>query len=68
MKCPYCGTEMEAGYVQSMKEIIYAQRMHTSAFFQIPRKSDIKLTEGFWAPAMCMASRCAACRKIILSY
>ena len=29
MKCPYCGTEMEAGYVQSMKEIIYSANLHT---------------------------------------
>ena len=67
MKCPYCGTEMERGYVQSMREIIYSENLHTSRIM-IPKKDDIKLTNGFWAPAMCMASRCAACRKIILSY
>ena len=43
MKCPYCGTEMETGYVQSMKEIIYSANLHTSRIM-IPKKDDIKLT------------------------
>lgn len=67
MKCPYCGTEMEAGYVQSMKEIIYSANLHTSRIM-LPKKDDIKLTYDPWSPASCKASRCAACRKSILSY
>ena len=67
MKCPYCGTEMETGYVQSMKEIIYSANLHTN-LFMLPKKGNIKLTHDVWAPAMCTASRCAACKKIIISY
>ena len=67
MKCPYCGTEMETGYVQSMKEIIYSADLHTGRIM-IPKKDDIKLTYDPWSPAACKASRCAACRKFILSY
>ena len=54
MKCPYCGTEMETGYVQSMKEIIYSTNLHTSRIM-IPKKDDIKLTYDPWSPASCRA-------------
>ena len=56
MKCTYCGTEMETGYVQSMKEIIYSTNLHTSRIM-IPKKDDIKLTYDPWSPASCRDRR-----------
>ncbi len=58
MKCTYCGTEMETGYVQSMKEIIYSTNLHTSRIM-IPKKDDIKLTYDPWSPASCRGPRAA---------
>lgn len=66
MKCPYCGREMEEGYLQSMKEVIYAKKPHK--ILSIPRKDDIRLTTNAIAPATCDAWRCASCRKVMIHY
>ena len=67
MRCPYCKKEMEYGFVQSSKEIIFSDDKRKSPFVG-PRDGDIRLTSGFWAPATCKAWHCPECRKVIIEY
>ena len=69
MNCPYCGNEMESGYVQSRDGIIYTAKEKTSPFPSwFIGKNDIRLTHGLTAPTTCCAQRCSTCRKVIIEY
>lgn len=64
MDCPYCGAQMESGVLESAKKIFWSPET-TSIFTQ----DSLQLTE--WTSLRdphVPASRCPACRKIIVSY
>ena len=67
MRCPYCKNEIEYGFVQSNKEIIYTNSEKNSPLVWA-RKGDVRLTPGFWGPATCSAWHCPGCRKVIIEY
>ncbi len=64
MKCPYCDSDMERGYLQSKSPIIWCERKrHLAKIPTNPRDigvSDGELT-GFYAEAF----YCRACNRMI---
>ncbi len=66
MKCPYCDSEMERGYLQSKSPIIWCERKrHLAKIPTDPRDvgvSDGELT-GFYAEAF----YCRACNQMIVA-
>jgi len=69
-KCPYCGKELEKGYIQSPRPISWLPRkvkMFTRANFT--EKGAIVLSEGSELSAPCaIAYNCNICKKIIIDY
>jgi hypothetical protein len=65
MRCPYCGKEMEDGWLKSSAAIHWGKE-HTLGFIQ----EDIKLTGGFWKGLwrgfFAKAHRCGGCGAVIL--
>lgn len=66
MKCPFCGREMTAGYIQSGHVIFFTQKRH-KVFFT-PQEDEPVLTVKNWTAPTCAAHHCAACRKVIAEY
>jgi hypothetical protein len=66
MKCPYCGNEMEQGYVQSARKVFFTTEPHK--LLLVPEGDDLLLTTHNWTCPTCDAWHCSSCQKIILSY
>ena len=66
MRCPYCNTEMEAGYIKS------SHFMHWGTEKKLGyNPNDIKLVNGFWKGLFkgffVEAHHCSTCGKITVS-
>ena len=65
MKCPYCGSEMESGYLRSSRVFVWGKEKELGI-----QKNTIKLVgpflkgmfEGFYAKAQ----HCIVCKKLIV--
>lgn len=69
MNCPFCGRDMDWGFVQSRRMIIYTDKeKHDGLSFLVPGKDDIRLTPASSAPPTCAAFHCPACRKVLIDY
>ena len=58
MKCPACGREMEPGYLQSDRPVVFTTRrpsLSGVAFPRIPRGQDLHLTNDAYSPCACPA-------------
>jgi len=66
MKCPYCGKEMENGYIQCRDGVTWTPKRQPIAALSAFGRGSIALgkEEASCAPAC----KCSACRKIILEY
>ena len=61
MKCPACGREMEPGYLQSDRPVVFTTRrpsLSGVAFPRIPRGQDLHLTNDAYSPCTCPAWHC----------
>ena len=61
MKCPACGREMEPGYLQSDRPVVFTTRrpsLSGVAFPRIPRGQDLHLTNDAYSPCACPAWHC----------
>lgn len=69
-KCPYCGKQLEKGYIQSPRPISWLPRkikLFTNMNFT--EKEAIILSEGTTLAAPCViAYNCSSCKKIIIDY
>ena len=70
MDCPFCGTEMENGVLQSTHGIHYYQK---PCFAGVPfrrnaRNEALGQSSGPLQPPFIPVSRCPACRKIMFDY
>ena len=70
MECPFCGTEMENGVLQSTHGIHYYQEPCLTG---VPlnfkaRNEAIGQSNGPFQPPYIAVSRCPTCRKIIFDY
>ena len=60
MQCPFCGREMEHGFLQSGR----------TAFFTTKRRrfqnGDVELTQHNWTSPIAPAWICRSCRKVVI--
>ena len=64
MKCPYCNLEMEQGYVQSQRPIVWSTRKKRIAI--IPDSpTDIGVTGEGWGGCYAESFYCRTCNKLI---
>ncbi len=71
MKCPVCGQEMEPGYLQSDRQILFTtQRPMASGvpFPHIARRKDLRLTPAVTSPFTCPAWHCSQCGQVLVKY
>ena len=61
MRCPYCGKEMEFGYITSGHPFLWGPTKEFGAFLQ----GRIRLSKGFWNGCSCEAYVCHECGKLI---
>ena len=65
MKCPYCDTEMEQGYLQSRDPIFWSTRKRHVA--KIPSgPTDVGVADGELTGFYAEAFYCRACNRLIV--
>lgn len=63
MKCPYCNTEMEQGFLQSGSPIFWSEHKR---FAKIPsHPSDVGVADGELTGFFAESFYCRACNKLI---
>ena len=66
MQCPYCGNEMERGFVQSARPVFWSPEKK-KVFFKPSLQEDFEISEGFWNGSFAESHFCRNCKKVILS-
>ena len=66
MKCPYCETEMEQGFIQGARGVIWSKIK--KRLFLVAEDDDIDITSGFLFGSHATACLCRKCKKIIIDY
>ncbi len=66
MKCPYCGKEMDKGYVQSARPVIWSLKKKV-LMFTATKPDDFTISKGYWNGCFAEAYHCPNCKKIIIS-
>ena len=64
MICPYCGKEMEKGFLQASRCIFFGEKKHKLSF--LPGKDDLEVAQGTANGAFAEAYYCDACGKVIV--
>lgn len=67
MKCPFCGKEMELGYVQCRDGIAWTPKKRRIAAFSSFGKDSILLQNGS-SHDTAHAFKCGVCCKVIIDY
>lgn len=67
MNCPFCGKEMEQGFVQSARRVLYTAQKNEGPF-SIKAKGDIVLTANNWVNPTCVAYHCRSCKRVVIDY
>lgn len=67
MKCPYCGKEMELGYIQCRDGIHWTPKKQLVAALSAFGKNSIFLENGAGSGAV-YAYHCGDCKKVIIDY
>lgn len=70
MKCPYCGKEMEQGYIQCRDGVIWNNKTVPVAVLGSLSFSALRLGEyrGPWGGHAVVAWNCTDCQKITIDY
>lgn len=63
MKCPYCGQEMESGYIQCRDGVVWTPKKSV-----IPALSFLQKRAMPFSSRAIIAYRCIKCKKIICNY
>lgn len=66
MKCPYCNSEMEQGFLQGMERLAWVKKPHKVSL--LPKQGEILLENNMIKGATFSASICKSCKKILLDY
>lgn len=67
MICPWCNQEMEKGFLQSSRAVIFGPEIRESALWP-PKKGEVKLTKGFWSMPSAAAWHCSKCKRVVVEY
>ncbi|MGI6766423.1 MAG: PF20097 family protein [Lentihominibacter sp.] len=65
MNCPYCGKEMEEGYLQAARGIFFGKKKHKISF--LPGQEDVKVAQDTGMGAFARSYYCGDCEIIITS-
>jgi len=69
MKCPYCGNEMENGFIQCRDGVVWTPRKQPVAALSFLGKDSVFLANGAAEDTKTVyASKCHTCRKVIIDY
>ena len=69
MNCPYCGKEMELGYVQSRDGVTWSDKEYAVKALATLHPRSISLANGVGDKSTAVyAYRCADCKKVIIDY
>jgi len=69
MNCPWCGSEMKSGVVQSARTIFFTTKAHKNWFLpDMSSGNEMTLSSHNWTRPTCKAFRCIDCRKVIIDY
>lgn len=66
MKCPYCSREMEKGYVQSARPVIWSLNKKKLLFIAT-EADDLTISKGYLNGCFAEAYHCSKCKKIIIA-
>ncbi len=69
-KCPYCGNEMESGYIQCRDGITWTKKKCLVASLSTLSRSAVHMGvhRGPFAGDIVSAQHCANCKKVIIDY
>ena len=68
MKCPYCNKEMELGFIQSNREIVWFHERHKVSLLSY-EEEDVVLSEtDFLRGSTVISHLCRSCEKVIIDY
>ena len=68
MKCPYCGSEMTKGFVQSSRGIFFATEEHGLWLWPNESRGEFFLSSRNFTVPTCVAYHCKACEKVEIDY
>ncbi len=69
MVCPYCGKEMEAGFIQCRNGVTWTPKLQFLASLSFLGKGAIRLENGVKDSLTAVhAHNCPECRKVIIEY
>lgn len=66
MKCPYCGEEMEQGFLQGRNRIAWVKKKHLIS--TLPKEGEVLLENNTFKDFTLTAFICKSCKKIIVDY
>lgn len=65
-KCPFCGAELEKGYVQALHRMAWVKSPHKLSL--LPKEGEILLGNHMFKDVILDACICKNCQKIIVDY
>lgn len=69
MLCPYCGKEMELGYIQCRDGVTWTPKKQLVASLSVLGKGSVSLENGAADNSRTVyAFKCADCKKVIIDY
>lgn len=69
MKCPYCGNEMELGYIQCRDGVNWTPQKQLIAALSFLGKNRVSLANNAAGDSQTVyAYKCDTCRKVIIDY
>lgn len=69
MKCPYCGNEMELGYIQCRDGVTWTPKQQLVAALSFLGKGSVSLANGAADNSRTVyAYNCKDCKKVIIDY
>lgn len=66
MICPYCGAEMEQGYLQGVNRVAWVKSPRKISL--LPKAGEIMLENNSFKSFLLRAAICKACKKIVVDY
>lgn len=66
MKCPYCGADMEEGFLQGTARVAWVKKKHLISL--LPKAGEILLENNAVSDFLFPAQICKRCQKIIFDY
>ncbi len=66
MLCPFCGKEMEKGFLQSGSMMVWVKKKHMLSLH--PKEGEVLLDKNYVTSCAVPAWICKECKKVIAEY